>query len=102
MQVHEVPIFQPPVQETWQGVNTVFHRKLVRATTAFSHPDATLGPHMEGSDPNPLEGSGVSNLRDQGLFGASGQDDHRRARTRRLKPVHPSHRERIGGVVPRV
>ena len=32
MQVHEVPIFQPPVQETWQGVNTVFHRKLVRAT----------------------------------------------------------------------
>ena len=27
----------------------------------FLYPDATLGPHMEGSDPNPLEGSGVSN-----------------------------------------
>ena len=40
-----------------------------------TRPDATLDPHMEGSDPNPLERSEISNpqvLRDQALFAALG------------------------------
>ena len=54
----------PPLSTPWKLHKDVHvHRKtFARAHRTVNKfiPDATLGPHMEGSDPNPLEGSGVS------------------------------------------
>ena len=49
----------------------------LRKTNKNHHTQTLLDPHMEGSDPNPLEGSGVSNPHGfegpRAVNGASGQ-----------------------------